>query len=409
MSDTVFSMDGDAADVDALIAIASRHDALLVLDEAHAVLGPPVTAPPDADVLRVGTLSKTLGSLGGFVAGPTPYVDLVVNTARPYIFTTAPTPADTAAGLAALGVLCSPEGAALVDRLRAHVDRLRPAHPSPIIPFLCGDEDARARRGRRVARSRRARAGDPAADGRAGHVAVAGHGLGRAHRRAPRATRGRARGRVRLAPDPVIILVAGTGTDVGKTWVTAAAARAIRARDRSVRAHKPAQSFAADDIETDAHVLAAATGQRPEAVCPPARWFAVPMAPPMAAAVLGREPFTIGDLVSELPPDDADVLFVESAGGVRSPLADDGDTVTLADACAPARIVLVADAGLGTISAVRLAVDALAGHRVVVHLNRFDAGTDLHRRNRDWLATREGLEIVTDPEALATLLISVSR
>ncbi len=203
----------------------------------------------------------------------------------------------------------------------------------------------------------------------------------------------------------MIVLVAGTGTDVGKTWVTAATVGALRARNRSVRAHKPAQSFAPEDTCTDAHVLAAATGQRPDAVCPPARWFPVPMAPPMAAAALDRPQFTIADLVAELPPDDVDVVFVESAGGVRSPLADDGDTVTLADACAPARVVLVADAGLGTINAVRLAADALARHPVVVHLNRYDPATDLHRRNRDWLVQRECLEVVTDPEALASFLV----
>jgi 7-keto-8-aminopelargonate synthetase-like enzyme len=91
-------------------------------------------------VLRVGTLSKTLGSLGGFVAGPVRAIELVENLARPYIFTTAPTPADAAAALAALRVLRSDEGDALVARLRARVDRVRPAHPSAIIPFVCGDE-----------------------------------------------------------------------------------------------------------------------------------------------------------------------------------------------------------------------------------------------------------------------------
>jgi 8-amino-7-oxononanoate synthase len=140
VSDTVFSMDGDIADVDALVAVAQRHGALLVLDEAHAVLGPTLRVSADADVLRVGTLSKTLGSLGGFVAGPTRYVELVENTARPYIFTTAPTPADAAAALAALDLLRSPEGDALVARLRSHVDRLRAGHPSPILPFVCGEE-----------------------------------------------------------------------------------------------------------------------------------------------------------------------------------------------------------------------------------------------------------------------------
>jgi 8-amino-7-oxononanoate synthase len=140
VSDTVFSMDGDTADVDALVELAAQEHALLVLDEAHAVLGPSVEVGPHADLLRVGTCSKTLAALGGFVAGPRRYVELVENSARPYIFTTAPTPADSAAALAAVRVVRSPEGEALIARLRANVYRLRPGHPSPILPFVCGEE-----------------------------------------------------------------------------------------------------------------------------------------------------------------------------------------------------------------------------------------------------------------------------
>jgi 8-amino-7-oxononanoate synthase len=142
VTDTVFSMDGDVADVDAVLDICAREDALCVFDEAHAVLGPSPVVPHDADVLRIGTLSKTFGALGGFVAGPARYVELVENLARPYIFTTALTPADTAAALAALRVIRSVEGDELVARLRAHVDRIRPDHPSPIIPFVIGLETA---------------------------------------------------------------------------------------------------------------------------------------------------------------------------------------------------------------------------------------------------------------------------
>jgi len=140
VTDTVFSMDGDLADVDALLDLCAREGALLVIDEAHAVLGPDLDAPAGLDVLRIGTLSKTLGSLGGFVAGSARSIALVENLARPYIFTTAPTPADTAAALAALRIVRSSEGAGLARRLRAHVDRLRPGHPSPIVPFVCGEE-----------------------------------------------------------------------------------------------------------------------------------------------------------------------------------------------------------------------------------------------------------------------------
>jgi 8-amino-7-oxononanoate synthase len=139
VTDTVFSMDGDVADVDALASLCSRHDALLVLDEAHAVLGPDPQLS-GVDVLRVGTLSKTLGSLGGFVAGPRRYTELVVNRARSYIFTTALSPADSAAALAAVGVVRSDEGAQLRRRLRDNVELLRPGHPSPIVPVVLGDE-----------------------------------------------------------------------------------------------------------------------------------------------------------------------------------------------------------------------------------------------------------------------------
>jgi 8-amino-7-oxononanoate synthase len=143
VTDTVFSMDGDLAPLDNLVDTCVRSGALLVLDEAHAVLGPTgagLAAVEGLDVLRVGTLSKTLGSLGGFVAGTRRACDLLVNRARAYIFTTASTPADTAAALANLQVLRSAEGEALRARLRAHVERLRPGHPSPIVPVIVGDE-----------------------------------------------------------------------------------------------------------------------------------------------------------------------------------------------------------------------------------------------------------------------------
>lgn len=140
VTDTVFSMDGDVAPVEALDELCLHTGALLVLDEAHAVMGPDHS--PEAPCLRVGTLSKTLGSLGGFVASNRDFCDLLVNRARPYIFTTASTPADTAAALAALQIVRSAEGDALVERLRGYVERVRPGHPSPIVPVILGEEQA---------------------------------------------------------------------------------------------------------------------------------------------------------------------------------------------------------------------------------------------------------------------------
>jgi len=139
VTDAVFSMDGDLAPVAELADACRRHGALLVLDEAHAVSSPE-PALGDCQVLRVGTLSKALGSLGGFVAGPAALVDLIVNLARSYIYTTAPSPADAAAALAAVRVVRSPEGDDLRDRLRANVDLVAHGHPSPIVSVVLGDE-----------------------------------------------------------------------------------------------------------------------------------------------------------------------------------------------------------------------------------------------------------------------------
>lgn len=138
--DAVYSMDGDEAPVADLAQVCARQGALLVLDEAHAVLGPAPFPVDGVDVLRVVTLSKALGAQGGAVCGPASLIDLLVNRARPFIFTTGLSPADAAAATASIGVVTGEEGATLLARLRALVDRVRPGHPSPIVPFVVGEE-----------------------------------------------------------------------------------------------------------------------------------------------------------------------------------------------------------------------------------------------------------------------------
>ncbi|HEY8524339.1 MAG TPA: dethiobiotin synthase [Acidimicrobiales bacterium] len=205
-----------------------------------------------------------------------------------------------------------------------------------------------------------------------------------------------------------LVLVAGTGTEVGKTWVACQLARALTARGLIVAARKPVQSYGTAGAvgATDAELLADATGDRASVVCPPHRWYPVALAPPMAAAVLGRPPFTVADLVAELSwPAVAGVGLVESVGGVRSPLAADGDTVTLAEALTPDRVVLVADAGLGTINAVRLSVGALTRWPVTVMLNRYDPTVDLHRLNWEWLVGRDGFDVVVHPAELVAPIV----
>ena len=211
------------------------------------------------------------------------------------------------------------------------------------------------------------------------------------------------------APDQLVVVV-GTGTEVGKTWVTCRVLEFLRAAGITVAARKPVQSYDPTDRTTDAGELADASGEERTAVCPQHRWYEVAMAPPMAAEVLGRPPFTLSDLVEEITwPDDIGFGVVETAGGLRSPMAsDDADGVALAAALMPDVVVLVADAGLGTINSIRLAVAALEvlvetrdSLELIVMLNRFDPADDLHVRNRAWLESNDGLTLVTSVEALA--------
>ncbi|HEX3736608.1 MAG TPA: 8-amino-7-oxononanoate synthase [Solirubrobacterales bacterium] len=131
VTDGVFSMDGDVAPIAALLELARRHGARLMVDEAHATgaLGPggrgAVAAAGlsgEVDVL-VGTLGKALGSYGAYVCASAETVDYLVNRARSFVFSTAPPPPAVGAAQAALGVLeAEPER---VERLVANAQALR--------------------------------------------------------------------------------------------------------------------------------------------------------------------------------------------------------------------------------------------------------------------------------------------
>jgi 8-amino-7-oxononanoate synthase len=127
VTESIFSMDGDAAPLARLAEVAARADAILVVDEAHAVgvVGPGgrglcAAAGVVPDVL-VGTLGKAFGASGGFVAGVPSLRDILVNRARSFIYTTALAPPAAAAALAALRIIAAPEG----DGLRAAVGARR--------------------------------------------------------------------------------------------------------------------------------------------------------------------------------------------------------------------------------------------------------------------------------------------
>ena len=204
-----------------------------------------------------------------------------------------------------------------------------------------------------------------------------------------------------MRPDRLVVVL-GTDTGVGKTWTSAAVLSRLSDRGVTVAARKPVQSFAPCDGETDAMVLALATGEAPEHVTPRHRSYAIAMAPPMAAAFLGLAVPTLDELVGGVGwPDGVEVGLVETVGGPRSPIADDADSADLAAALSPDLSVLVAHAGLGAINSVRLCAP-VCPQPVVVFLNHFDRG-DLHDRNRRWLQA-DGYDVVVDVDELATRL-----
>jgi 8-amino-7-oxononanoate synthase len=169
VTDTVFSMDGDLAPLSDLIELAKQFDCLLVLDEAHAtgVLGEKgrgVTELVHGDslatgrVIKVGTLSKALGAQGGFVCGSRHVIDWLVNTARPYIFSTALAPPIAAAARRAVGLVQEePERRQrllqLAALLRGELERLGyPPSGSTcqIVPLIIGGARAAMRVSKRL-------------------------------------------------------------------------------------------------------------------------------------------------------------------------------------------------------------------------------------------------------------------
>jgi 8-amino-7-oxononanoate synthase len=153
VTDTVFSMDGDLAPLEALVGLCERTGALLVADEAHATgvygaTGGGLCAHlglQDRVDVRVGTLSKAAGSFGAFAAGSRALCDLLINQARAYVFTTALPPSVCAASEAALERIAADHGLRerLWHNIRHFAAGLRalglPAEPrSPIFPVIAG-------------------------------------------------------------------------------------------------------------------------------------------------------------------------------------------------------------------------------------------------------------------------------
>jgi dethiobiotin synthetase len=197
-----------------------------------------------------------------------------------------------------------------------------------------------------------------------------------------------------------IVAVVGTGTDVGKTSVATQLLNEAKSRGYAVAARKPVQSFDPADPEmTDAYRLARITGEPVESVCPRHRSYPLAMAPPMAADALNRPRISLDDLLTEIRwPANIDFALLETAGGLYSPVAHDGNSIDLLRRLAPDQTLLIADAGLGVLNAVGLCLKALPNMRVSVFLNRFQDDNQLHQLNRHWLHDRDGIDATISVE-----------
>lgn len=147
-TESVFSMDGDLAPLREIVELKDKYGATLMLDEAHAVgvLGPggrglaAELGLSGRIEIHMGTLGKSLGSSGGYIAGSRVLIDYLINTARSFIFSTAPPASASAAASAALDICAGPEGDHRRKKLRQLAALLEPVPPAAIHPVVVGSE-----------------------------------------------------------------------------------------------------------------------------------------------------------------------------------------------------------------------------------------------------------------------------
>ena len=155
VTESIFSMDGDAAPLREIVALKEKYGAWLMVDEAHATglygnkrcgLAEELGVSGQIEI-QMGTLGKAIGAGGGYICGSRPLVDFLANRARSFIFSTAPVPAAAAAATAGLQLVKSAGGKSLNEKLWKRVAEFRSAIRNPqsaisgaIIPLLVGDE-----------------------------------------------------------------------------------------------------------------------------------------------------------------------------------------------------------------------------------------------------------------------------
>ena len=157
VTESIFSMDGDAAPLKEIVTLKEKFGARLMVDEAHAtgLYGPhrrglaEELGVSDRIEIQMGTLGKALGASGGYICGSQALIDFLVNRARSFIFSTAPVPAAAGAAQAGIRLVQSTEGQKLNERLwsrvaafKSEIRSQKSEIASAIVPRIIGDESA---------------------------------------------------------------------------------------------------------------------------------------------------------------------------------------------------------------------------------------------------------------------------
>jgi 7-keto-8-aminopelargonate synthetase-like enzyme len=150
ITESVFSMDGDLAPLREICDLVKKNGALLMIDEAHAlgIMGPQGRGlaadlgVEDQVDFQMGTFSKAIGLSGGYLCASRPWIDLLINRARSFIYSTSPTPALAETIAASLDLVAGEKGGNLRNRLWKNVKLLAPGATSAIVPVIIGENEA---------------------------------------------------------------------------------------------------------------------------------------------------------------------------------------------------------------------------------------------------------------------------
>ncbi len=388
----LFSMDGDIAPLSQILDTAAEYGAAVLIDDAHATgtIGQrgagslshhDLHAHPlvvDGNAIQVGTLSKAIGSLGGFVAGPRPLIESLRSRARSFTFTTALPPASVAAAATAVKILSSSEGDALREKLAENVALLRTllaesgldvmGDPlSPIIPVVLGDSRTVISKMKSLLRSGFVAPGVRPPTVREGSARIrltanSSHRASDIKRLCKLFDPAEPEFSAGAPSDSNILTVLGSDTGVGKTYIACRLIEQMLSEGLACDALKPVETgYGVNGVGSDASSLAASLGHND-----PSNVTVFTSPEPISPHLALGGTFDEARVIDQVRSRSATAFtIVETAGGVLSPLAHG---YTMADLARDigGKCILVTDPYLGTFSRTCSALEAATARGATV-------------------------------------------